>query len=56
MPITPLHPQITQTQAHTPLPLCQTVDTRLWNLDRLDQRDLPLDGAYTYGSGEWPNF
>ncbi len=34
-----------------PLSWPQTVSSRLWNLDRLDQRELPLDGAYTYGTG-----
>ena len=32
------------------LPL-QTLSTRLWNLDRMDQRELPLDGKFNYGTG-----
>lgn len=36
-----------------PLPArgLQTVSSRLWSLDRLDQRELPLDAKFTYGSG-----
>ena len=30
----------------------QTLTSRLWNLDRMDQRDLPLDGNFYYGTGE----
>lgn len=31
-------------------PSQQTVSSQLWNLDRIDQRDLPLDGTFTYGT------
>ena len=28
----------------------QDVHVALWNLDRIDQRNLPLDGVYHYGT------
>ena len=30
----------------------QTVPVALWNLDRVDQRELPLDRAFRYGSSD----
>ena len=32
--------------------LLQTVTSRLWNLDRLDQQELPLNTLFEYGTGE----
>jgi len=32
----------------------QSLGPVLWNLDRIDQRDLPLDSTYTYGTSETP--
>jgi subtilisin family serine protease len=32
----------------------QSLGPVLWNLDRVDQRELPLDSKYTYGSAETP--
>ena len=29
----------------------QTLTSRTWNLDRIDQRDLPLNQQYQYGTG-----
>ena len=32
----------------------QSLHQALWNLDRVDQRDLPLDGAFTFAGGPPP--
>ena len=32
----------------------QSLGPILWNLDRIDQRDLPLDNKYTYGTSDSP--
>lgn len=32
----------------------QSLSIKLWNLDRIDQRQLPLNGTYTYGSSIAP--
>lgn len=32
----------------------QSLSIKLWNLDRIDQRQLPLNGTYVYGSNQTP--
>lgn len=45
------HPLVERVEIDQPLSLSQTTQSNAtWGLDRVDQRDMPLSGSYTYGS------
>jgi hypothetical protein len=43
------HPQVQAANQQPGLKVQQLVSA-LWNLDRVDQRTLPLDGSFSYGT------